>query len=138
MIELRAGSQGPPFAPGDLWRGTLSSIPTLFGRLTFLAGLRNSETGRYSHPSLLSALGPEEADHALRRGHHVLFGQWIALSLEDQMSDLGEFLSAAGGARDNLHYRDLAPAGAHEIERQLYLTDLETLLELLDASRGSG
>jgi len=41
---------------------------------------------------------------------------------------LSEFL---GGPRFALAYRNLAPPTAREVERQLYITDLETLLELL-------
>jgi hypothetical protein len=34
-------------------------------------------------------------------------------------------------------YRDILPATAHQVERQLYLADLETLLELLRFEHGA-
>jgi hypothetical protein len=114
----------------------LSPIPTLFGRLTYLASMRDPGTGRYAHPSLSRTLGPDEADQTLRQSHHQVFGKWLALSLEEQKSDLEQFLGETRGSRGPLHYRELPPPGAREVERQLYFTDLETLLELLDAGRG--
>ena len=140
--DSRVGGLGPVIesytrSAADLWRNALAPIPTLFGRLTFLAGLLDPATDRYEHSSLSIALGRDETDQTLRRAHHLVFGQWLAMSLEEQMSDLGEFLASREPSLGPLHYRDLPPKGAHEVERQLYLTDLETLLELLDAARGA-
>jgi hypothetical protein len=39
-------------------------------------------------------------------------------------------LRIAGNPLHSLRYRHLTPPTAREVERQLYLTDLETLLEL--------
>ena len=114
----------------EVWRATLLRIPTLFGRLVFLSSLRDSKTGRYHHQSL-EGLAEEDADRTLRNSHQQVFQQWICSRLEEQKSDLSEHLSTAGGPRYALPYRNLVPASAREVERQLYLTDLETLLELL-------
>jgi hypothetical protein len=119
-----------------MWRRILTGVPTLFGQIHFMASLRDS-SGRYSHPTLVSALGPGEADKALRLGHYRLFENWICLTLEEQKADLEEFVGPGRGLQAPLSYRDLPPAGAREVERQLYLADLETLLELLDASRNA-
>ncbi len=138
MADFSAKSQSGNSEVWDLWRRTLSPIPTLFGRLRYVAGLRDPQTGRYSHPTLSRALGAEDADRTLRRGHYQVFGQWLGLSLEEQKADLEDFLNGAGRPGGPLGYRDLAPPGAHEVERQLYVTDLETILELLDAGGGGG
>jgi hypothetical protein len=50
---------------------------------------------------------------------------------------LDEYLDTAGGPRYALAYRNLVPASARDVERQLYLTDLETLLELLRFEHGA-
>lgn len=113
-----------------MWRNTLSQIPTYFGRLVYLASLRDP-TGRYMHEGLVRLLGREEADRTLCHSHHQVFSQWLGFSLAEQKSDLDDYLRVAGGPRQALHYRNLVPATAREVERQLYLTDLETLLELL-------
>lgn len=72
----------------------------------------------------------EDADRTLRHSHHQVFSQWLGFSLREQKEDLDEYLKVAGGPAHSLPYRQLAPATARDVERQLYLTDLETLLEL--------
>ena len=119
-----------PLRPAaDVWRGLVSCIPTIFGRLVYLSSLRDS-SGRYFHDSMAS-LPREDAERALRNSHQQVFQQWICFGLEEQKADLDEYLATAGGPRYALAYRNLVPATAREVERQLYLTDLETLLELL-------
>jgi hypothetical protein len=120
----------------EAWRATLSRIPTLFGRLVFLSALRDVNTGRYHHESL-DALAKDDADRTLRNSHQQVFQQWISSGLAEQKSDLDEYLDTAGGPRYALAYRNLVPASAREVERQLYLTDLETLLELLRFEHGA-
>jgi len=65
-----------------------------------------------------------------------VFSQWLGFSLAEQKSDLDEYLQVAGSPRYAVHYRNLVPATARDVERQLYLTDLETLLELLKFEHG--
>jgi hypothetical protein len=127
-------SAGQPGAA--LWRSMLAHVPTVFGRLLFMASLRDQGTGRYSHPTFSAALGAEEADRMLRQSHYQVFSQWLAFSLAEQKEDLDEFLGEPAAPERLSAYRNLAPARAHEVERQLYLTDLETLLELLIVERG--
>jgi hypothetical protein len=80
-------------------------------------------------------LGAEDTDRTLCNSHHQVFSQWLDYGLGEQKADLDEYLRAGGGPRYALNYRHLAPATAREVERQLYLTDLETLLELLRFER---
>jgi hypothetical protein len=142
LIAKPEPTRGPA---ADLWRKTLARIPTRFGRLAFLATLRDQPTGRYSHPPLAQMMGDEITDRTLRHSHHEIFSEWLGLSLAEQKADLDEYLSSTHSPLDNkplynsleiLPYRALVPASAHQVERQLYLTDLETLLELLRFERG--
>jgi hypothetical protein len=110
----------------------LSQFPTRFGQLVFLASLRDSLTGRYAHPSLIEIAGREMADRTLRHHHHQVFSEWIGLNLSDQKSDLGDYLRSARLEIAQISYRDLAPSTAHDVERQLYLTDLEVVVQLLN------
>jgi hypothetical protein len=119
-----------------LWRKTLSQVPTVFGRLAFLSSLRNTATGRYSHDELLRILGPEATDRALCNSHHQVFSEWLKFSLSEQKADLDDYLSTGGRSRAAFHYRHFVPPTARDVERQLYLTDLETLLELLKYEHG--
>ena len=123
--------------PGaELWRRTLLQIPTLFGRLVFLASLRDPTTGHYYHQGLAQSVGLEDADRSLCSSHHQVFQQWLGLSLPEQKSDLDEYLSVSTAPRYALPYRKLVPPTAREVERQLYMADLETLLELLRFEHG--
>jgi len=86
---------------------------------------------------MTALLGPEDGDRAIGRSHQQLFAEWLAYSLADQKSDLDEYLRTVGGPRNFRHYHDLIPATAREVERQLYLTDLETLMDLLRYERAA-
>ena len=81
-------------------------------------------------------LSQEDTDRTLCNSHHQVFSEWLGFSLSEQKSDLDDYLNVAGSPRDALHYRDLVPPTARDVERQLYLTDLETLLELLKYEHG--
>ena len=130
-MQVADSTSSPLRGPAtEMWRNVLRQIPTIFGRLVFLSSLRDPHTGRYVHPGLTRMLGGEEADRALCRSHHQVFSQWIASSLEEQKADLDEYLRRAAKDSDFRRYRSLPPSTAREVERQLFLTDLETLLEL--------
>jgi hypothetical protein len=120
----------------ELWRKTLARIPTHFGRLVFLASLRDSLTGRYAHPPLVEIVGREVTDRTLRHSHHQVFAEWLNFTLSEQKSDLDDYLTSSQSPLETLSFRHLAPATAHQVERQLYVTDLETLLELLRYEHG--
>jgi hypothetical protein len=126
-------------AAADLWRHTLAQIPTVFGRLVYLATLRSPNTGSYEHHGLAQHFGDEEADRTLRQSHFLVFSEWLCFNLEQQKSDLDEYLAGLeGGTRTVLStwirlapYRNLLPTNCREVEKQLYNADLETILELL-------
>ena len=136
LADATANSQSARTPATVVWRKILSQIPTVFGRLAYLASLRDTTSGRYSHDTLVRLLGPESADRTLCHSHHQVFSEWLGFSLAEQKSDLDEYLHAAGSPRDAPHYRNLVPPTARDVERQLYLTDLETLLELLRYEHG--
>ena len=126
-------------AAADLWRNTLSQIPTVFGRLVYLSSLRDSNTGSYEHYGLAQIFGAKEADKTLRHSHAQAFSEWLNLNLEQQKRDLEEYLSGLEEDVDAIlaswirlaPYRNLIPARSREVERHLYLSDLEVVLELL-------
>ena len=134
MAQLNPNSQ----PAGNLWRGVLNRIPTILGRLTYVAGLRDPVTNAYSHPLLSQAVGGEEADLTLRHSHYKVFSEWLALGLEGQKADLSRFLASEGRTPKSLRARDLIPPQAREVETQLYLTDLEMLLHVLHFEKDAG
>lgn len=137
LAELAPNLQRNRVPADRMWRNVLLQIPTVFGRLVFLASLRDEASGRYRDEKLDSLLGPEDTDRSIRHSHYQVFSEWLGFSLAEQKDDISEYLRGASGQRSRLQsmmpYRQLIPASAREVERQLYLTDLETLLELLRA-----
>ena len=81
-------------------------------------------------------MGREITDRTLCHSHHEIFSEWLGFSLALQKADLDEYLKASHSPLELVPCRDIAPGTAHQVERQLYLTDLETLLELLRFEQG--
>ncbi len=129
----------PKGAASDLWRHTLSQIPSLFGRLVYLSSLRDPNTGLYQHHGLATVFGEEEANSAMRLSHEESFAQWLEFSLDRQKSDLELYVAGLEPERKRVvetwsrlePYRNLPPASAKAVEKSLFLTDLETLLSLM-------
>jgi hypothetical protein len=126
-------------AISDLWRNTLSQIPAVFGRLVYLAALRDPNSGRYEHHGLALVFGENEADRALRRSHIQTFSEWLCFNLEQQKADLGLYLSALFDERRRVietwlrlePFRTLVPTSATKAETELYYSDFRILLTLL-------
>lgn len=123
----------------DVWRRTLGQIPSTFGRLVYLASLRDQNTGRYEHHGLSQMFGEIETDRTLRESHEQTFSIWLGFDLERQKEDLDLYLSSLQADKRTIvvtwirltPYRNLMPTAVRDPERRLYLSDLETLLELL-------
>lgn len=147
MTETGAGG-GAQFSRSpadDLWRRTLSQILTRYGRLVYLASLRNADTGLYEHHGLALSFGREEADRAIRTSHRKSFADWLELHLEDQKADLDQYLRDLGTELKPLvetwlrvlPHRALPPADAGLPERRLFEADFAALLELLKTETGA-
>jgi hypothetical protein len=131
-------------AISDLWRNTLSQIPSVFGRLVYLAALRDLNSGQYEHHGLALIFGEGEADRALRRTHLQTFSEWLCFNIEQQKADLDLYLSALYDERARVietwlrlePFRSLAPSSATKAEIDLYRSDFRLLLELLKNEYG--
>ena len=123
----------------DLWRNTLSQIPSVFGRLAYLASLRNQNSGEYEHHGLALVFGDEKASQTLAEAHANAFTEWLGYTLEQQKADLDLYLSSVSINKRTIvetwlrlnPYENLLPTTIAEMERELYLTDLRVLLDLL-------
>jgi len=123
----------------DLWSRTLDQVPTEFGKLVYLASLRDENSGGYRHFGLAQLYGAEEAGQVLAASHEQLFAAWINQPLEEQRADLERYLDSVSEDRAQVletwgsltPYRGLIPSGAGDAERALYLSDLEIILDLL-------
>jgi hypothetical protein len=128
----------------DLWKNTLSQIPTTFGRLVYLAALRDQNTGAYEHFGFAQLFGETAAQETLLRSHRQLFVDWIGMGLQAQKEDLDAYLS---GLEVDIRtvistwiriapHRNLLPGNIPAAEREHYLTTMETLLQLLMREHG--
>jgi hypothetical protein len=134
-------------AIGDLWKNTLSRIPTVYGRLTYLASLRDPNSGAYRHHGLSAIFGRDEGGKALRESHENTFVEWLKLSLAEKHADLSLYLAPLEEPSDVVieHwlksglYRTIAPAAARPVETDLFCHDLTALLETFrHSARGGG
>ncbi|MEJ5369596.1 MAG: hypothetical protein WHT08_14855 [Bryobacteraceae bacterium] len=123
----------------ELWRRTLANIPSIYGRLAYLASLVNVDSGRYEHHGLANIFGAEEADKALRKSHEQALIDWLSLQLEQQKADLELYFSSLPPSKKTLveswtrlkPYRMVVPASASRAQRELFESNLAILLQIL-------
>jgi hypothetical protein len=126
-------------ASEDLFRHTLSRLPTQYGRLAYLASLRDSNTGVYKHHGLSASFGRDEAATALRESHEAIFTEWLNLDLRERYDDLLKYFASLEGSRAETIrlwlktkiYLACVPSVASKAELELFSVDLEALLEAL-------
>ena len=119
---------------------TLAGISSQFARLIYISSLRDLPSGRYEHAGL-SALYPAEAvQEALQLCHEQIFERILEAPLSIQEKDLRECLermegglaSAVSHWRRLEAYRVLVPEGAPYYLKDLFCSNLNALLEILD------
>lgn len=120
----------------DSVRRAVSTIPTLFGRLAYIAALREPESGRYSHNAATGTFEPHELDEVLRREHVGIFEAWLCLNLAQQAADLSAYLEehfenqSEAIRKWTRELTALIPSAALEAQRALFRSDLEMLLNI--------
>ena len=119
---------------------TLTYIPSSYGKLVYLAGLRNLDTGRYEHFGYTQFPNTADANRELRRSHESIFQEWVNYSLEQKKTDLDLYISTIEQVnRTELieawlrltPYKNLVPAAIQGPERQKHISDFEAILGLL-------
>ena len=127
-------------AVDDLWQRTLAHIPSSYGKLVYLASLRNPDTGRYEHFGLSQHPNNADANRALRRSHENIFQTWVNCSLEQKKTDLEFYISTIEQVEKAelldawlrlTPYKNLVPAAIQGPERQKHISDFEAILGLL-------
>ncbi len=132
-------SLGEEQASGNIWASDLAQIATSYGRLVYLAALRNPDTGRYEHYGMSSSAG-SEANGSLRRVHEDIFKEWIGYPLERKKADVELYIAGIDQV-DKAElidawlrltpYKNLVPASIQGPERQKHVSDFEAILGLL-------
>ena len=92
MKQAKSGSALDRSAASNLWRNTLSQIPSIFGRLVYISSLRNPNNGHYEHHGLGIVYGEDQANRALRQSHSETFKEWLTFNLEQQKRDIEIYL----------------------------------------------
>jgi hypothetical protein len=131
-------------AAADAWQRTVSTIPTLIGRVAYLSSLRNVHTGSYEHVGLAQRIGEDGVDRIIRRSHVTVFQEWLCFGLERQKSELEEYFSGLEGDRREIisnwltlePWNNWVPGESRDVERKLFNADLAVILELIRAEHG--
>jgi hypothetical protein len=116
----------------------ISKIPTSFGKLTLLAGLRDANTGHYTD-TLAALVYGKRLDAILEQRHRDLFLAWLGLDLATQATQVEQYITVDGENQYSLNerwiqqrlYEKLIPPAAREVERKLFVSNLVTILLLL-------
>lgn len=140
MLQGKAGTDEQNPAE-TLWVRDLAQIESSYGRLVYLAGLRNPDTGRYEHFGSHQAYsGILIASRALKRIHEAIFREWVSFTLERKKADIELYISGIDQLdRTELidawlrltPYKNLVPASIRGPEREKHISDFEAILGLL-------
>ena len=123
----------------DFTSRTLAAIPTEFGKLLYVASLRDLASGNYLHEGL-AALYPEAAvQQGLQFCHEEMFLRILELPVEQQETDLrvcisgleGEFWGKVSRWKQTEFHRLLVPADVPSYLRELFHANVGALLQVL-------
>lgn len=138
MVSSRPSFQIPEILK-DLWARELSLIPTYYGRMVFLAGLRNPDTGQYEYYGCPDHTSTISVSHGLKRIHEEIFREWVSQPLERKKADIEFYLEGLEIDPADLvdawlrltPYKNLVPGSIQGPERQKHISDIEAILGLL-------
>lgn len=123
----------------DFMLRTLEAIPGDVSRLVHVATLRDLASGRYRHEGLAAIYSEPAVDQALKVCHEELFERILETSLEHQESEIRRCLRGFDGSASEIaarwqeheFYKLLIPSGVPIYLRQLFCSNLQTLLQLI-------
>ena len=124
----------------EIWIQELSLVQTHYGRLVYLAGLLDPNTGRYEYYGSGSSLVNAQTNRILKRHHEDIFRDWVSFPLRAKMADVELYISGLDsiGNEDLIDawlrltpYKNLVPASIQGPERQKHVSDFEAILGLL-------
>lgn len=136
--------RGTPDAPvrqamRDLVARSLDGISNDFGRLIWLASMRDYNTGQYQHDGLAANFSSEIAAAALEQCHIDVFRQLSRNSLRDLVAQLEMYVASTGAepvevieAWQRLEpYRVAIPAEYEQLSVQMFFSNVRTALAIL-------
>ncbi len=123
----------------EVWVRDLAHIRTSYGRMVYLAGLRNPDTGRYEHFGSTTT-ARAQTSRILKQIHEEVFNEWVRHPLERKKTDIDLYITGIDQVdRAELidawlrltPYKNLVPASIQGPERQRHISDFEAILGLL-------
>jgi hypothetical protein len=127
----------------DFSTRTLAAIPSEFGRLVYVASLRDLASGKYWHEGLESLYPAPAVQETLAKAHQEICEGILESPLVRQEGDLAQCLKGFEGEtgevvrnwRELETYRSLLPFGMPDYLRTLFCSNIETLLSVLEDDR---
>lgn len=118
---------------------SLEALPTPISRLVFLASLRDVYTGRYLHEGWASVSSEQEVNRKARELHFGVLRDVLGLPLAELCRELREHFQSLGGDKTAMArvwleletFRELLPTGCLQMERNFFISQVKTALEVL-------
>jgi hypothetical protein len=117
----------------------VETIPTVFGRLVYLATISETSARGYRSGPRIGTARSQQVGVTLGHAHTDVFARWLVLGLEQQRRDLMRFVDSDGrdayeclrSWRTGGIFDQLAPETASWHETRLFRDDLELVIESL-------
>src|SRR5437899_36295 len=77
--------------PTEVWAQELSLIPTFYGRLVYLAGLLDPNTGLYYTSGADGSAN--QVSREIKISHERIFNDWMVCALEVKMADVESYIA---------------------------------------------
>ena len=110
---------------------TVREVSSIFGRLVYLASLRDPGCGRYSHQLFRQPFDLDGGHELIQAAHRAVFDSWLKLGLEDRVEDYKAFLDSRAGVHYHTCFNDAIPGVALPVEQKFFMDEMALVVEVL-------
>jgi len=121
----------------DVTANDLDPLDGMFSRLAYLASLRETPGGKYTHQRLAAVYATNQIDEVIARCHEEVLERLLEMPLSTQENDLRRYLSSLPGTFDQnarsckVLAANWIPEAAPGYLRELFCSNLNVLTEIL-------